>query len=246
MISLELSSIQQKDAERTMLARAMAEFEGAGRVIEVVPIARSMFNPVPFNSEPLVPGVDRATDRAADANSKASQRNKEIKQHKTAKTKAFEADIADKLKDYYEKGVVAASKDLHMSARRISAIAAAHGVKFANRQSAAAQEEEKDIAPKIREMAFSGMSQQAIAEALKMGRQTVKRIAGKFGIRFRSLAAIEREQKLAERIRALRDVGVTRATCARQLELNPKVLLRLLAEYQIDYPIQTQYRPCAA
>lgn len=36
MISLELSSIQQKDAERAMLARAMAEFEGRAGVIQSI------------------------------------------------------------------------------------------------------------------------------------------------------------------------------------------------------------------
>lgn len=246
MISLELSSIQGKDTDRAWLAQCMAEFEGKGKVIHVVPIGRSVFNPVPFNSETFAPSADRPTDKAADADSRVSQRNKEIKLQKSAKAKAYEAEIAEKLKDYYERGVVAAAKDLHISARRVSYIAQAHGVKFANRQSAAAQEEEKEIAPKIREMAQNGMSQQAIAEALHLGRQTVKRIAGKFGIRFRSLASIQRDMQLVERIKAIRDIGCTRAQCARKLEINPKVLLRLLAEYQVEYPLAVRGQACAA
>lgn len=246
MISLELSTIQSKDVERAWLAQAMDGFLSEGRVIEVVHTSRSLFNPAPFNSESLVPGVDRPTDRAADANSKASQRNKEIKVQKSAKAKAFEADIAEKLKAYYDRGVVAAARDLHLSVRRINYIAQAHGIKFANRQSAAAQREERDLAPKIREMAERGMSQQAIADEIHMGRQTIRRIGSAFGIRFRSLAAIQSDHNLVERIKAMRDIGVTRATCARQLEINPKVLLRLLAEYQVEYPLQPKGTKCAA
>jgi hypothetical protein len=246
MISNELSSIQHNQSAQAMLDAAKAEFLAHGGSIQVVSISRSLFNPVPFNSESLVPGVDRPTDRAADANSKVSQANKQIRIQKSAKAKAFEADIAEKLKAYYDRGVVAAAKDLHLSVRRINYIALAHGIKFANRQSAAAQQEERELAPKIREMAERGMSQQAIADELKMGRQTVRRIASTVSIRFRSLASIHHDQQMLERIKALRDIGVTRATCARQLEINPKVLLRLLAEYQISYPLSVQARQCAA
>lgn len=237
MISLELSSIQQKDAERAMLAQAIAEFEGAGRVIQRVPTSQSLFNPFPFNGGELQPSTERNSAKAAETDSLVTKRNQAIKIQKSAKKKAYEAEIAEKLKAYYDAGVVAAAKDLRISPRRVSYIAAEHGVKFANRQSAAAIAEEKDIAVKIKALAGVGKTQQAIADALGMGRQTVKRIAGKFFIRFRSEASLQQDLILVERIKAIRDIGCNRAQCARQMDINPKVLIRLIAEHQIDFPL---------
>lgn len=139
MISLELSSIQQKDTDRAWLAQAMDGYLAQGRVIDVIPTTRSLFNPGSFNSEVIAPSAASEKSPAV--------RNFAIRAAKEAKKKAYEADIAKKMADYYDKGVVAAAKDLHLSTRRANLIATAYGVTFATRGSAASLKAEKTLVP---------------------------------------------------------------------------------------------------
>lgn len=230
MISLELSSIQQKDTDRAWLAQAMDGYLAQGRVIDVLPTNRSLFNPVPFNSEKIAPSA--ASEKSP------VQRNFAIRAAKAAKKKAYEADLAEKMRAFHDRGVVAAAKELHITASRANKIAAAHGITFASRSSAAAREAELPLVPQIRAMILKGLTQDQMCAKLEIGRTTLKRIAGQNGLRFRSREALAKDRKLVVRIKAIRDIGCTRAACARQLQISPKVLLRLIDEYQIDYPLR--------
>ncbi|MBK5516423.1 hypothetical protein [Pseudomonas sp. TH10] len=230
MISLELSSIQQKDVDRAWLARAIAGYVAQGKVIDVVETSRSLFNSTPFNTGIIPPSSGSEPSPA--------KRNLSVKIQKSAKSKAFEADIAEKMKAYFDKGMVAAAKDLHISTRRASHIAAMYGIKFASRVSAAAKLEDLAFVPKIRDLILEGLTQDQMCAKLGIGRTTLKRIAGQNGLRFRSKENHARDLVLVDRIKAIRDVGCTRAACARKLEINPKVLLRLIAEHEIDFPVR--------
>ena len=232
MISLELSSIQQKNTDRAWLADAVGGYLAAGRVIDVVPISRSQFNPGTFNSERIVPSSGSEPCPA--------KRNYAVRMAKTAKAQAFEADIAEKMKAYHTKGIVAAAKDLHISNRRAIHIAAQYGIKFASRVSAAAHQEDLTLVPVIRDLIIEGLTQDQMCAKLSIGRTTLKRIASQNGLKFSRQKIRAKDVALVERITALRDIGCSRAACARRLEINPKVLLRLIAEYEIDYPLQRE------
>jgi hypothetical protein len=236
MITLETSSIQAKDIDRAMLARAMDGYLAKGNVIQVVPTSRSLFNPIPFNSEPISPSTYLSPGTESDP--ARAKRNRAAKAQKSASAQAFEAGIAEKMRDYYDLGVVAAAKDLHISARRASQIAATYGVKFASRASAAAREEDRQLLPQIRQCIFEGMSQEQMCARLGIGRTSLKRIAGQNGLRFRQAGDKEKELALVERIKAVKELGCTRAACARHLGLNAKVLIRLIDKYLIDYPVR--------
>lgn len=231
-ISLELSSIQQKDLDRAWLAQAMAEYEGRGKAVDKVDSSRSLFNPIPFNTGAIPPssGSERSP----------AKRNLSVRIQKSAKAIAFEADLAEKMKDYYDKGMVAAAKDLHIGTRRASYIAGLYGIKFASRVSAAAHQEDLAFVPKIRDLILEGLTQDRMCEKLGIGRTTLKRIARQNGLKFRSKENQARDLVLVERIKAIRDIGCTRAACARKLEINPKALLRLIAEHDIDFPVRTE------
>jgi len=233
MISLELSSIQQKDTDRAWLAQAMDEYLSRDKVIEVVPISRSLFNPAPFNSEPIAPSA--ASEKSP------AQRNFAIRAAKDAKKKAYEADIAEKMQAYRHKGICAAAKGLNIGDRTARRIADSHDVKF-NRLSA---KDGEALAPRIKAMILEGLTQDQMSAELDITRAVLKRIAGHNGLRFRCPSALARDRALVERIKAIRDIGCTRAACARQLEINAKVLLRLIAEYEIDFPIQGETREAA-
>lgn len=236
MISNELSSIQQRDPDRAMIAEAVARYEAQGRVIDVVPTSRSLFNPIPFNSEPLSPKSSMPPGTESDALAKNKARG--IKLPKSAAAKELEAQLVNKIRDYYDLGVVAAAKDLKISARRVSALAAEYGIRFANRQSEAAKREDMAMVPLIRQYVFEGLGQAEMCEKLGIGRTSLKRIAGQNGIRFRKPGDREKELKLVERIKAMKEIGVSRAACARQLDLNEKVLIRLIDKYRIEYPLR--------
>ncbi|MGN8278312.1 hypothetical protein [Pseudomonas sp. SMN5] len=225
MISLELSSIQQKDTDRTWLAQAMDGYLAKGRVIEVVPISRSLFNPTPFNSEKIAPSA--ASEKSP------AQRNFAIRAAKEAKKKAYQADIAEKMKAYHHKGICAAAKGLGISARTARRIADAFGVRF----SRITAKEGQTLAPRIKAMILEGLTQEQMCAELDITRAVLKRIASENGLRFRCPSALARDRALVVRIKAIRDIGCSRAACARRLEINPKVLLRLIAEYEISYPL---------
>lgn len=233
MISLELSSIQQKDTDRARLAKAMDGFLAQGRVIDVTPTTRSLFNPGPFNSEVIAPST--ASEQSP------AQRNFAIRAAKDAKKKAHEADIAEKMKAYHAQGLIAACKALHISSRRGRYIADTYDVKFAMLSS----REERALVPQIKALILEGLTQDQMCAKLEIGRMALRRIAGQNGLRFRCQSALAKDRALVERIKAIRDIGCTRAACARKLEINAKVLLRVIAEYEIDYPVQGEARVAA-
>lgn len=229
-VSPELNAVRERDIDRAWIAQAMAGYVANGKVIDVIDTRRSLFNPTPFSGE--------AFPASSTAGSLPAKRDLSVKIRKTAKAEAFEADIAEKMKDYYDKGVVAAAKDLHISTRRANYIAAMHGIKFACRVSLAARQEDLALVPEIRALIIEGLTQDQMCAKLKIGRTTLKRVAGQNGLKFRSKSSHARDLALVERIKAIRDIGCTRAACARRLEINPKVLLRLIAEYEIDFPVR--------
>lgn len=222
-VSPELSTIREKDADRARLAQAMEGFVAQGKVIEKIAIGRGLFSPQSFNGT--------ATDH--------EPKDLSVKLKKSPKAAAYEAELAEKMKAYFDRGMVAAAKDLHIGTRRASHIVAQYGIKFASHSSLAARKEDLALVPKIRAMILEGLTQDQMCAELKIGRTTLKRVAGQNGLTFRSPAQHAKEKVLVERIKTIRDIGCTRAACARQLEINPKVLLRLIAEHEIDFPVST-------
>lgn len=222
-VSPELSTIREKDADRARLAQAMEGFVAQGKVIEKIAIGRGLFSPQSFNGAEPDP----------------EQKDLSVKLKKSPKAAAYEAELAEKMKAYYDLGMVAAAKDLHIGTRRASHIAAQYDIKFASHSSLAARKEDLALVPKIRALIVEGLTQDQMCAELKIGRTTLKRVAGQNGLTFRSPAQHAREKVLAERIKAIRDIGCTRAACARQLAINPKVLLRLIKEHDIDFPVST-------
>lgn len=220
-VSPELSTIREKDADRARLAQAMEGFVAQGKVIEKIAIGQGLFSPPSFNG----------------AEPEPEPKDLSVKLKKSPKAAAYEAELAEKMKAYYDRGMVAAAKDLHIGTRRASHIAAQYGIKFACRSSLAARKEDLALVPKIRALIIAGLTQDQMCAELQIGRTTLKRVAGQNGLTFRSPAQHAREKVLAERIKAIRDIGCSRAACARQLQINPKVLLRILKEHDIDFPV---------
>ncbi|KQQ62939.1 hypothetical protein ASF66_00875 [Pseudomonas sp. Leaf129] len=237
MISLELSSIQQKDTERAWLARAMADYE-AGRVVEVVPISRSLFNPTRFNSE-SIQSTSVRFDRPSDgAPSPASKRNAAIKAANKARKKAFEDGIAAKLTAYLDVGLVEAAKALGVSQHRLSRIASENKMVFARSHEAERALDAK-LAPQVREMCNQGMGQVEIAEALGVRRGRIRRISTDYKIRFGTRTKIEDELAIVAKIKALLPSGCTRRNAAEQIGITQKVLSRIVDQYAIDFPLRT-------
>lgn len=228
-ISNDLNMVKALDPDRHALALKMEEFLSRDGVIQSIPIGCSAFSPMAFNSETIAPSA---------VSLHMAKRDLSVKIRKSRKGKENEAELAEKMKDFYEKGLVAASKALHISTRRASHIATQYGIKFNSRVSAAAKAEEQELIPKIRELIIEGLTQEQMCTRLGIGRTTLKRVAGQNGLKFRSQVSHAKDVALVERIKAIRDIGCTRAACARRLEINPKVLIRLIAEYEIDFPVR--------
>ncbi|MEO8644551.1 hypothetical protein [Pseudomonas sp.] len=229
-ISTELNMVKALDPDRHALALKMEEFLSRDGVIQSIPMGCGLFSPMAFNSETIAPST--VTIHKA-------KRDLSVKLRRSPKAQADEAEIAEKLKGYHDKGVVAAAKDLHISTRRANHIAAQYGVKFACRVSLAARQEDLALVPQIRALIIEGLTQDQMCARLHIGRTTLKRVAGQNGLKFRSQSSHANDLALVERIKAIRDIGCTRAACARRLEINPKVLLRLIAEHDIDFPVRT-------
>lgn len=222
-VSPELSTIRGKDADRARLAQAMEGFVAQGKVIKKIAIGQGLFSLPSFNGTAPDP----------------EPKDLSVKLPKSPKAQAYEAELAEKMKAYFDRGIVAAAKDLHISTRRANHIAARYGIKFASHSSLAARKEDLALVPKIRALILEGLTQDQMCAELHIGRTTLKRVAGQNGLTFRSPAQHAKEKVLVERIKAIRDIGCTRAACARQLEINPKVLLRLISEHEIDFPVST-------
>lgn len=225
-VSPELSTIREKDVDRAWLAQAVEGFVANGKVIDVVAIGRGLFSPSHLHNEAV-------------ALPEAPKRDLSVKLPKSEKAMAYEAELAEKMKAYHDRGIVAAAKELHISNRRASHIAVMYGIKFACRASLAARKEDLALVPQIRALIIEGLTQDQMCERLHIGRTTLKRIAGQNGLRFRSQADHAKEKVLVERIKAIKDIGCSRAACARQLAINPKVLMRLIKEHDIDFPVRT-------
>ena len=229
-ISTDLNMVKALDPDRHALALKMEEFLSRDGVIQSIPMGCGLLSPMAFNSETIAPSAMTIN---------AKKRDRSVKLRKSPKAVASEAEIAEKLKAYQDKGVVAASKDLHISTRRVNHIAAQYGIQFASRVSLAWRQEDFELVPQIRALIIEGLTQDQICTKLHIGRPTLKRVTGQNGLKFRSQADHAKDLVLVERIKAIRDIGCTRAACARQLDINPKVLLRLIAEHDIDFPVRT-------
>lgn len=236
MISLELSSIQQKDIERAWLSQAIADYE-AVRVVEVVPISRSLFNHIPFNSDSIQPGSQRFDSAAPGAESSASKRNTAIKAANQARKQAYEDGIAAKLKPYLDVGLVEAAKTLGVSQHRLNRIACTHKMVFARSHEAERALDAK-LAPQVREMCNQGMGQIEIAEALGVRRGRIRRISTDYQIRFGTRTKIEDELAIVEKIKALLPSGCSRRKAAEQIGITQKVLTRIVDQYAIDFPVR--------
>lgn len=230
-ISTDLNMVKALDPDRHALALKMEEFANHGGVIQSIPMGCGLFNPAPFNSETIAPST--VTIHKA-------KRDLSVKLRKSPKAVASEEEIAEKLKEYHDRGIVAASKDLHISTRRVNHIAAQYGIKFASRVSLAWRQDDLALVPQIRTLIIEGLTQDKMCDRLHIGRTTLKRVAGQNGLKFRTQSSHARDVALVERIKAIRDIGCTRAACARRLEINPKVLARLIVEYEIDFPLSKQ------
>ena len=95
--------------------------------------------------------------------------------------------------------------------------------------------------------------------ALSMTSKTIKSLAKEFGFTFkrsthggyngpeRKKEISERDAKFAERIKAFKELGVSRRVVCGKLAISNRTLERILGEYCIDYPKSTRgQRPCAA
>ena len=95
--------------------------------------------------------------------------------------------------------------------------------------------------------------------ALGMTSKTIKSLAKEFGFTFkrsthggyngpeRKKEISERDAKFAERIKAFKELGVSRRVVCGKLAISNRTLERILGEYCIDYPKSTRgHRPCAA
>jgi DNA-binding XRE family transcriptional regulator len=236
MISNELSTIQSKNADRDMIAQALAGYLAKGNVIDCIPIMRSHSGSGLFNGA-MAAHTDLNPD-LAEIIAKDKKKARAVKIERTSKTIAREDALAKKIEAYVELGVVIAAKDLHLSAKRVSYLADLYGIKFVTRRSPVDIEAEAKMIPVIRQRFVEGLNQADIVTQLGISRTTMRRLCEQAGIKFRDEAAQHRDLKLVERIKAVRDLGCTRAQCARRLDLDPKTMRRLIEEYQIPYPLK--------
>jgi predicted DNA-binding protein (UPF0251 family) len=236
MISNELSTIQSKNADRDMIAKALAGYLARGNVIDCIPIIRSHSGSSAFNGA-MAP-IPTLNPDLEDLIAKDKKQARAVKIERSAKTIAREDALAKKIEAYIELGVVIAAKDLHLSARRVTFLADLYGIKFVTRRSPEDLEAEAKMIPTIRQGFVEGLNQADIALQLGVSRNTIRRLCEQAGIKFRDEATQHKDRQLVERIKAVRDLGCTRAQCARRLDLDQKTIRRLIEEYQIPYPLK--------
>ncbi|MEB0076094.1 hypothetical protein QN386_02020 [Pseudomonas sp. CCI3.2] len=117
-------------------------------------------------------------------------------------------------------------------------------LKYQSARQAAA--EKQAFVEQIRGMSKT-MTQRAIVEQTGVARRILFAMGQKHGFAFRferecqprpAGARTDRSQDAArvERIKDFKEIGLTRAQAARQLEVNDKLFIRLITEYDIDYP----------
>ncbi len=223
-LSLELSMVQQNRALSAQLAAATEEFERNGGVIERLEL-RTFAKPV-FNSELIAP---------------SNKLSKAVNIHKSQKAAEYERAIAEKLKGYVTLGVFAASKDLKMSTRRLNFIASNYGIVFqTNSHSsliAKKRLEEAGLADDIRKEIAEGSSQQQVIRKFGLSRDRLYRMAKTHDITLPGLVDEAEDRKLIERIKAIRDLGIPRTTCAKHMGISQKKLWRIVDMYGVDYPV---------
>ena len=91
-------------------------------------------------------------------------------------------------------------------------------------------------------------TQTEVMHALGICRRTLLSMSKEFGFQFkrtnhggyngpeRQKQLLERDEKYAERIKAFKELGITRSQCCGKLAISNKTLERLLAKFGIDYP----------
>ena len=91
-------------------------------------------------------------------------------------------------------------------------------------------------------------TQTEVMQALGICRRTLLSMSKEFGFQFkrtnhggyngpeRQKQLLERDEKYAERIKAFKELGITRRQCCGKLAISNKTLERLLAKFSIDYP----------
>jgi predicted DNA-binding protein (UPF0251 family) len=236
MISNELSTIQSKNADRDMIAKALTGYLAQGNAIDYIPIIRSHSGSSAFNGA-MAP-ITALNPDLEDLIAKDKKQARAVKIGRSAKTIAREDALAKKIEAYVELGLVIAAKDLHLSTQRVAYLADFYGIKFVTRRSPADLKAEADMVPIIKQRFIEGLNQADIATELGISRQTFRRICEQAGINFRDEVTRHKDLQFVERIKAIRDLGCTRAQCARQMDLNQKTIRRLIEEYQIDYPLK--------
>ncbi|MNP52099.1 hypothetical protein D3C76_1464680 [compost metagenome] len=104
---------------------------------------------------------------------------------------------------------------------------------------------------KVMEMAKT-MTQRDISEALGVSRKTLFNLGNAYGFSYMSgkeqgIAAIkqkvidpERDATLIERIKAFKEIGLTRTQAYKKLGISNSAFLRLITDYEINYPKATQ------
>lgn len=223
-ISLELSTIQYNSLQSAIINTQVDEYLRKGGVIQRLEIVRHA--PAVFNSETIAP---------------SAKLSKAVNIQKSAKAMEFERVIAEKLRAYVDLGIAAAAKDLGLGTQRINFIAANYGIQFSGCHGDAAKarnaQKRKELAPQVRQMAEQKMSQSSIADALGITRATVRRIAKEHNFIVRLHESGEDESKLVERILAIRDIGCTREQCMKQVGVSRNKILRLMEDYDFDYPV---------
>lgn len=165
MISLELSTIQAKDAQRAMLAEAMASFTGQ---IEQLPgIQAKPIPPHSWRGDLVLPG----------SSTNAKQENQDLA-------------LARRVRELTEKGagITAIGHELKVDTRRISRIAADFGIKLNDLKRGRPAESVKVIerramlAAKIRPLAARGLRIDQIAAQAGCGKETAILVMEQFNI----------------------------------------------------------------
>ena len=119
-------------------------------------------------------------------------------------------------------------------------------------------QERLKLAEQIRQLGVTH-TQTEVAAALSVSRRLIYNYAARYDITFkaptrggarslvRKAELAQRDAKFAERIRAFKELGITRRQVCGKLAISNKTLVRILTEHGIDYPKACLGRPsCAA
>ena len=229
MISMELSGVQHNRSASEWLEAATHDFLSRGGHVEQ--LGTTNYRPLTYNNEVIPPSAKLS--QAANLN-------------RAAKALQFERSIAEKLRAYVDLGVAQAAKDLGLSTRRLNSIAASYGVVFntVSHESAIKRKRaaEAGLAPLIIKMFADGCSQQAVIRKFGLTKDRLRRMARDHGIKLPGRVDEAADRKLIESIKAIRDLGLPRRTCAQRLGIAGKKLDRIVEMYSVSYPLQRIHR----